>query len=353
MSEAQGLFFELLLISTGAAVSLSCKYSENQWIDALIIARVQTVEGVLLSAIERLPEEQRPPQLILLQFIGAVQILEDNSVKIAGASETVVNYFRENGFACNILKGSAVARYYPQPDRRQAGDVDVWVDGGRKTIYDFARKFDKDGKLHGVNYHHIHFHLLDDVHIEVHVWPSILSSPLRNKRLHKFFNVHRPTMGTDMPSLSFDRVFILLLCFRHMCGHGFGLRQIMDYYYVLKQGFTEEEKADAVYWIKQLGIWRFASGLMWVLQKYFGLEKQYQLMEPDKKEGQFIIQEVMQTGNMGHGDTRNWGSTKTPISRFFYNLKRDCYLAKHYPQEAIWQPFFSIWLYFWRLSKCC
>ena len=349
--EFQKLFFELLLVCTSAKVTLSRTYSETEWNNALELAQEQSIEGVLLSAIEHLPDEQRPPKLVLLQWIGSVQMLESNSLKIAEASKTVIKYFHENGFACNILKGCAVARYYPQPERRQSGDVDVWVEGGREKIYDFARAFDKDGKLYGVNYHHIHFHLLDGVHIEVHIWPSFLSSPLRNWRLHKFCNLHRPTMEADAPSLAFNRVFILLHCYRHICGHGVGLRQIMDYFYILKQGFTEEERKDAEYWIKQLGMGRFAGGLMWVLREYFGLEERCLLMEPDVTEGRFIMHEVMLTGNMGHSDKRNWGSMKSPLSRFFLNLRRDFYMAKHYPHEAIWQPFFSIWLYFWRLSK--
>ena len=351
LTKKKKLFFELLLVCTGAKGALSRSYSEAEWNDALLTAQEQAIEGVLLSAIERLPDEQRPPMLVLLQWIGSVQMVETNSKKIADASDCVVKYFRKNRFACNILKGSAVARYYPQPERRQSGDVDVWVDGGRKKIYDFARAFDKDGKLYGVNYHHIHLHLIEDVHIEVHIWPSYLTSPLRNWRLHKFCNLHKPTMETSMPSLAFDRVFILLHCYQHLCGHGVGLRQIMDYFFVLKQGFTEEEKKDSVYWIDQLGMRCFACGLMWVLQRYFGLEEQYQLLVPDEKEGQFIIQEVMQTGNMGHSDKRDWGSMRSPLSRFFHNMKRDAYLAKHYPHEALWQPFFSIWLYLWRLSK--
>lgn len=359
MFDSQQLFFDLLLVCTCAKAALSRTYSEAEWNDALTLAQEQAIEGVLLSAIERLPDEQRPPKMVLLQWIGSVQMLEPYSIKIEEASNCVVKYFRENGFACNILKGCAVARYYPQPERRSSGDVDVWVDGGRNKIYGFARKFDKEGKLYGVTYHHIHFHLIDDIHIEVHIWPSYLSSPLRNYRLHKFFHLHRPTMETFMPSLAFDRVFILLHAYQHFCGHGVGLRHIMDYYYVLKRSFEDnlndkdnvEWREETVMWIKKLGMGRFAAGLMWVLREYFGLGEQYLLMAPDEKEGRFIIQEVMLTGNMGHSDTRNWGSMKTPLSRFFLNLRRDFYMAKHYPHEAIWQPFFSIWLYFWRLSK--
>ena len=156
-----------------------------------------------------------------------------------------------------------------------------------------------------------------------------------------------------MPCLAFDRVFILLHCYRHLTGSGVGLRQIMDYYYVLKQGFTPEEKADTVKWIKKLGLTRFASGLMWLLHEVFGLEadEAHQLLPPNEKEGRFLLHEILLTGNMGHTDPRPWGSRQTPLKRFFHNLRHDFYLAGHYPQEVLWQPVFSIWLYVWRLRK--
>lgn len=354
MTKSEKLLFELLLVSTGARNALQQSYSDEEWRDALRIARDQTIVGVLVTALERLKEsdvDALPSMALMLEWIGMGQKRERKTAQFIKAGNYVVKYFRENGFPCQILKGTSVGRYYPYPLRRTSGDIDVWLNGSRKKIYDFARSCDAKGELHGVNYNHIHFHIFDDVEIEVHIWPSYLNSPLRNYRLHKFFNLHRPTMESHETSLAFDRVFILLHTYRHMCGHGVGLRQIMDYFYVLRQGFTEDERRDSVNWIEKLGMKRFTEGLMWVLQHYFGLEEQYLLFAPNEKEGRFIIQEVLQTGNMGKTETRNWGSLKTPLSRFFYNLRRDLYLAKHYPHEALWQPFFSLWLYFWRLSN--
>lgn len=348
---ARDLFFELIKVMVGSLDQLSSTPSENEWEEIMEEAERQSIVGVMLDGLERLPQGQRPPQLLLLQWIGEAQMDEQNTLQLSKAGKEAVCFFQQNGFACMLLKGTAVGRYYPKPECRTSGDVDLWLAGGREKIYDFARKFDKDGKLYGVNYHHIHFHLMEDVHIEAHIWPSYLSSPLRNYRLHKFCELHRPTMETFMPSLAFDRVFILLHCYRHMCGDGVGLRQIMDYYYVLKQGFTEEERVVAIDWIQKLGMERFTRGIMWLLRNVFGLEDWYLLMKPDEKEGRFIIQEVMLTGNMGHGDKRNWGSKRTALSRFFFNLRRASYLIGHYPHEALWQPAFSIWLYFWRFSK--
>lgn len=351
MSKAQDLFFELLSISTGACNELRCQYSDKQWCDALSIAQDQAIVGVLFSALEKLPKEQLPSKKYLLQWIGNTEMVEIFSFKVSEASSAVINYFREKSFPCVILKGSSVAQYYPQPYRRSSGDIDVWVDGSREQIYKLARKEDKDGILYGVNYHHVELHLLDELLVEVHIWPSYLSSPFKNKLLQFFCNLHRPSMDSDKPSLAFDRVYILQHCYRHICGPGVGMRQIMDYFYVLKQGFTQEEKTETVNWINKLGMGRFARGIMWVMQSCFGLEDQYLLFDPDEKEGRFIMKEVMLTGNMGHSDARNWGSKESAISRFFFNLRRDMYLVRHYPYEVLWQPFFSIWLYFWRLSK--
>lgn len=349
--DALELFFELLKCSTGVKNNLSKQYSRKDWVEAFSIAYNQAVVGVLLSGLEMLSKDCYPPQDVVLQWIGNTEIIERNTALLTKNGETVINYFREKGFPCQILKGASVGRYYLVPNRRSSGDIDVWLNGGRNKIYEFARHYDKDGKIYGANYHHIHFHLLDNVHIEVHIWPSYLSSPIRNYRLHRFCKQYQPTFDDSTPSLAFDRVFILLHCYRHMCGDGVGFRQIMDYYYVLKQGFNDTEKDSAVYWIKKLGMNRFCGGIIWVLKEYFGLEERFCLMPSNEKEGRFITNEILQTGNMGHGDTRNWGSKKTPLSRFLFNLRRDIYLARHYPHEALWQPFFSIWLYFWRLSK--
>lgn len=356
-NKGKDLFFELIHILTGKEDTLQHSYDTKEWLKALSIAQEQAIAGVLLSALEKLPKEQLPLQPVVLQWIGLTEMTERNTKRLEQAGQEAVRFFHNNGFACQILKGSSVGRYYPNPLRRTSGDIDVWLDGGRKKIYEFARNYDKDGKLYGVNYHHIHFQLFKDVEqykdveLEAHIWPSFLCSPFCNHQLHQFCNQYNPTKGSVLASLAFDRVFILLHCYRHMNDSGVGLRQIMDYYYALKQGFTKEERDESVRWIKRLGMYRFAAGLMWLMSEVFGLEPKYQLMAPNEKEGRFILQEVMLTGNMGHSDQRDWGSRKSASARFFYNLRRDLYLVGHYPHETLWQPLFSIWLYVWRLSK--
>lgn len=365
------LFFGVLKVALGKEGSLPKIPAREEWNEMFGLAKKQTLIGVFFSGIERLPAEQRPPRELIFSWYAVVNQIEERNHLMDERTEEATRFFRRHGFKTSILKGQGIARLYPKPDRRQSGDIDIWVVGpdtqmnsnldferSRKAIYEFALEHSPNHILEGVNYHHIHYPLFNDTEVEVHIYPGYLYSPLHNHRLHKFFKMNLPT-DDDTLSLAFNRIFILLHTYNHLTGHGVGLRQVMDYYYVLKNekcsmddGQLSPAGYQTVDWIKKLGMMRFARAMMWVMQVAFGLEKEYMIVEPDEKEGRFLMNEIFQTGNMGHYEQRNWGSLKTPVSRFFYNLRRDWHLLSHYPHEVCWQPIFSIWLnvqrFFWK-----
>ena len=342
-------FIELVQIALGNRTSLTATPTAKDWQALYKLSQMQTLVGICFSGVEKLPAEQRPPRELIMQWWALTSKIETQNKVMDERTKETTAYFRKNGFNTAILKGQGIAQLYPQPERRQSGDIDIWVtpndenDDARAVVYDFARRNDPEGKLHGVNYHHVHYHLFDDTEVELHIYPGYLFNPLNNRRLHQFFREYSPTDDT-IPSLAFNRIFILLHIYNHFTGHGVGLRQVMDYYYVMRQGFTEEEQKETQKWLKRLGLWRFAGAVMWVMREAFGLEEEYMLVEPDEKEGRFLMEEIFKTGNMGHYEQRNWGSLKTPLSRFFFNLRRDWHFISHYPEEVCWQPFFSIWM---------
>ncbi len=351
------LFFELIRVALGVQDRLSTLPSVSEWEKIYTFSQEQTLVGIAFSGLERLPEEQKPDVDLLLDWWGMTRmIVELNNLMDVRTMETV-KHFRDAGFRANVLKGQGIARLYPKPERRQSGDVDVWVvpnehekREAREVVYEFARKHDAEGKLYGVNYHHIHYHLFEDAEVEVHIYPSYMHNPFHNTRLHEFFSLYLPN-DEMTPPLAFNRVFILLHCFDHFLGHGVGLRQVMDYYYVLRSeacrkgnGELTEAAVDTLKWVKALGLLRFAGAMMWLLREVFSLEEEFMFVEPDEKEGRFLLEEICLTGNMGHHDKRNWGAVKTPVSRFFYNMRRDAHFLAHYPKEVLWQPLFSIWM---------
>ena len=125
--------------------------------------------------------------------------------------------------------------------------------------------------------------------------------------------------------------------------------QLMDYYFVLRQGFTEEERSTTMHTLHSLGMKRFTAAVMWVLQEVFGLEDKYLLTPPNESEGRFLLNEIMRSGNFGQYDqslrrTRN----DSDLSYALRKLQRIFRFIRSYPSEVLWSPIFKMWHYFWR-----
>ena len=346
------LFIELIKVAVGRLDRLSETPTPQQWVQIYQQAVRQAIDVYLIDALGRLPAEQIAgiSEDVKCDWIGMSLNVEDANLEVREKSLEALQYFRSRGLSCVVLKGAGMAALYPEPGHRMVGDIDVWVNATRRQVYEFSRQ--TRGKVKGANYHHIHYSLFDEPEVELHFLPSYLSYPLHNARLKKFARLHAPDNSSDYPSLAFNRVYILLHCFRHLCGHGVGMKQVLDYYYVLQQGFTAEEGKDTMRWVKALGLGHFAGAMMWLLKEVCGMDDKYLLCAPDEKEGRFFLSEIMQTGNMGFYDSRVAPDAySTPLRRFISNTRRDAYMLAHYPLEALWSPLFSLWLYFYRLLK--
>lgn len=246
---------------------------------------------------------------------------------------------------------------------RQSGDIDVWMAGGKEKAFELSKQ--ELGRVEGLTYYHIHFPIIEDAEIELHFKPSFLSSPIRNKRFLEFCKLHEPKDAcSNEPSLAFNRIYILLHCYRHLCGHGVGMRQLLDYYFVLIASLNENArilsanlsvnascenyKSESMKWISALGMKRFAEATMWVMKEIFGLEDKYLLCVPNEEYGRFLLDEVVHSGNMGHGEDRFDGKiSQSAIARYWYNLKRDIRLIQICPHEALWDPVFNVYQYVW------
>ncbi|MBO5133899.1 MAG: nucleotidyltransferase family protein [Bacteroidaceae bacterium] len=366
-------FFELISISLGHKEILSYVPTPEEWDELFSMAMEQTLLGVLYGAIERLPKEQLPPKKILFHWYRLAEEYKSENQRMNAEAVELCKFFEDQGFDCAIMKGQAVALYYPDPLRRTCGDIDIWIApkgmaerGGkwlsksRKCIYDFmrARK-----EMEGINYQHVHLHIFPKTSVEVHITPSSLYNFLHNYRLQRFFEREAAAQFNNrvlMPdgageisalTLEFNRFFILQHIYGHFFGEGVGLRQLLDYYYVLRQGGSEDSKERTMAIFRRVGMERFVAATMWLLQKVFGLEDKYLLCTPNQKEGEFLLKEVLLAGNFGKYDSRFDRSRYNElIPRLWNSLKRKARLVTRYPHEILFDLPFRTWLYFWRMT---
>ena len=130
---------------------------------------------------------------------------------------------------------------YPNPYSRTPGDIDIWVEGEDKRVISFVRSISPHEKA---CYHHIEFPSYKGVEVEVHYRPSFLLCFWHNRKLQKYYErvkeqqfSHRVMLGEQgeiaIPTAEFNLIFQLTHIYSHLMNEGIGLRQLVDYYYVL------------------------------------------------------------------------------------------------------------------------
>ena len=354
------LFYDLLKISVGRKAELSFNPTEEDWKELFKLSQQQTLAGVVFEGVKYLPQHQLPPKDILLKWYAISEQIKKTNINLNQRTLGVCNKFLSEGFQSVILKGQGLSKYYPNALVRTPGDIDIWLDGGRKKIAKYVRRYSPKSLL---TYHHIEFDAVKGVDVEVHFTPTWMNDYFSNRRLQRYFEkakcdffsldayVHKKVYDEiPCPTDEFNRVFILVHIYRHFFFEGIGLRQILDYYYILSKGITEQERLATLEVFKELKMLRFVGAVMYVLQNVFGLEDKFLLLPSNKVEGEFLLNEIMMAGNFGHYDLRNLSvSNTTSFHRFINRVKRSSRFIFRYPSEAIWNPFFKIFHFFyWR-----
>lgn len=349
------LFFELLQISLDNGGAFSHTPTVKEWEEMYDEAERQAVTGILLHGIEKLPAEQRPSQVFLLQWIGIGQMIEQQNHLLDERCVELLGRIQDAGLHGSILKGQGIALLYDEKLRalRQSGDIDVYANCGIRKALAFA----KSQGLNNVewDYKHLHLNLWDDTEVEMHYRVEVLLNLWKNSKLQKWFRSNDALLFSDKnglttPTTLFNVFYILLHIYRHFLYEGVGMRQIVDYYFVMKA--VNKEKLDVSYSLEavsKFGMERFAKGLMWVMKEVLGMPREWMLWEPDEKEGNYILKEVMAGGNFGHHDQRlqHGGSKWNTVKQVF---RHNWHLLSHYPADVIWAPVWFVWHKCWKLK---
>ena len=441
VSKQHQIFFDFLRFCIGSAKEIPGSLKEVDWKELYAIAKKQCLVGVLFDGIKKLPAEHvEMEKELLLQWMAESQMLEKANVRLNDAAIQVSEWFRKKGFRTCILKGQGNALMYPNPYSRTPGDIDIWVEGGDKRVISFVRSISPHEKA---CYHHIEFPSYKGVEVEVHYRPSFLLCFWHNRKLQKYYErvkeeqfSHRVMLGEQgeiaIPTAEFNIIFQLTHIYAHLMNEGIGLRQLVDYYYVLcdfykvyqnfskthpssltlkggstafpkplspqgtgdvtapprrseplrsKVGGPSKVSPDCAGWdrlsiegdnsagsttavtssastaldevqeeLKELGLWKFAGGIMYIMQEVFGMSASRLIVPPNEKYGKFVLNEVLEAGNFGKHDARN----RFGRSQLGHNLQRvyrDIRLVRYFPAEAMSEPFFRVWHFFWRMKN--
>lgn len=371
-------FFLILQSAIGENVRLTHSLSHEEWEEMLDFAKKQALLGLAFEGVKKLPKEQWPQGNIVLKWTMATEQIKRQNLRTTNACLRLNDILSKEGFDTCILKGQANHVYYDSlidgvslGMQRVCGDVDAWIWPKEKMLHPVKNIIDycqRKNILLSLCHLHAEVKPIGGVPIEIHFRPSFLNTPWRNRYFQKLFQSTKfEDVEIDKCGLvkklrvDYDLIFQMNHIYRHLLDEGVGMRQVFDFYVLLKEYNKEQSerlelmnKSELIKHIRACGMKRFASALMLVLQEMFDISNDELLCNASKKHGTFLLNEMMTAGNFGHNDER-MKALEVKKGRLSYQLqkaqrrfKRNLRFLTSYPEEVICEPFARVYHFVWR-----
>ncbi|MCW4077685.1 nucleotidyltransferase family protein [Segatella copri] len=104
--------------------------------------------------------------------------------------------------------------------------------------------------------------------------------------------------------------------------------------------------------LKYLGLWKFAGAVMFVLHEVLGLAEDKMIAPMDEKRGKLLLSEILNGGNFGKHFTKYGHFTQQGMAKkYFLKIWRNMHFVRYYPAEALCEPIFRTWHFFWRMKN--
>ena len=441
--------FLFLNYCLGKKVDMSMVVAKIDWRQLYTFTSRQALLGFCFDGIKRLTKEfseelkQNPMgRDLLMTWMGAAQQIRRQNMKVNAVAGKLYSKFREDGLRCCILKGQGNALMYPNAYSRNPGDIDVWVNASKEDITEYAKRhFNLEDDR---RFHHLETSL-DGVPVELHFFPCTMNNPIYNARLQKWFKRNADLQCSNVVSLpdgigeiaiptsAFNVIYQLTHLYHHFFDEGIGMRQIIDYYYVVrdfykvyqnsskitpslftikegstshpdplslrgeggnrptrcseplrsKDGGSSKVSPNCAGWgrltiegdnsagsttavtsyastaldvvqreLKYLGLWKFAGAVMYVLHEALGLPEEKMIAPMDEKRGKLLLAEILNGGNFGKHFTKYGHFTQQGMAKkYFLKIWRNMHFVRYYPAEALSEPIFRTWHFFWRMKN--
>lgn len=313
----------------------------SEWGQVMALAKIQTLTGLVGDVLMRTPEirECLPAgllaklKMIPVQNLGSHNLLNSSLMK-------VVSTLREAGVESVLLKGQGIARYYPVPELRQCGDIDLYVgQENYSRAYDallpVVSGIDKKSALEVGK----HFHAeLGIVTVEVHRYVSQDSFRKQNEILQRYANegVTKDLKVFDFggvpvntPSDSFNAFFIFYHLWHHFMTGGIGLRQFCDWMMILHacHGSLSVDYLESI--LTEMRLLKPWKALGCVLVDYLGLPPEEMPLYDSRlsRKSSRVLKRVLREGNFGRQTAYGRKRTRHYIYEKLYSLM--CHISRY------------------------
>lgn len=346
--------------------------SAINWHALLSFARKHAITGVygrVLLHDEKLQRDigflsNKPTDDDVLEWMAKMFLIQKRNEKLNEASVKISKHLEEQGFRTCILKGQGNGLLYPDGMVRASGDVDVWMWPKQDKRYEWSFKQRKQAIANFVHQqfpglevatHHVDYPMLPNIPVEAHFTPLFLMVPWQNKKLQRYWQESAPKNFSNFVELynsgrickpvdECNVIFQLLHMKRHFLADALGLRQVVDFYYLLKSIDRSKLSDDFNRRLHDFGIARFSAGMMFILHNVLGLNANNLISESNSREGEYMLRHILESGNMAKtNETLNdIAKSNNHLERF---VRREAYHWRkfgHFPIETFWGTILTV-----------
>ena len=322
LNNNQRAFFELVKAGLWSDTESTDLQSQGftgsvDWKKVYQLSVEQSVQGIVLSGLEELKAkgiELSIPKVLLLQWIGEVQVIEQRNKEMNAFIAELIEKLRKNDIYALLVKGQGIAQCYEKPLWRSSGDVDLLLsdsnyEEAKKVLIPLATDVETEYshfkhqamtingwevELHGTLHSRLSKRVdrgIDDAQKDAFYGGSVRSWLNGNTQVF-------------LPGINNDVIFVFTHILHHFYIEGIGLRQICDWCRLLwtyrdsvNRGLLESR-------IRQMGLMSEWKAFAALAVDWLGMPIEaiplYSYDRKWSKKAEKIIEFVLETGNFGH-----------------------------------------------------
>lgn len=235
-----------------------------------------------------------------------------------------------------LLKGHAVARFYPRPQLRQCGDIDIYVgDSQYEAVYDHLSEVYKCDTTRNEIWNDKHFSVTDnDIEIEIHrkcdEHPESRTDEIFQKisrRYLKTWFVDYEIRGRILktPSDTFNVFYVFFHMFRHFVFGGVGLRQLCDWMMICDSRYDQIDLKRLEEILTSMNMMSEWQDFAYIIVKYLGCPEAkvpFYTAQVNTRKIDRIFRIILSEGNFGHKTSYYKNRTGSYLLNKFISLLR-------------------------------
>lgn len=254
---------------------------DKAWGDIISTAEKHSVLSLLYDVLE---EQKTLSQMAKKRVDEVAKKIILQQYHLLFLSKYLVELLEQNGVNVVVMKGVTIGEYYPTPELRKSGDVDLLLTNPDevekvKAILQAEGFWIKEEQL---ALHHVTFGSKEGIDIELH---TLLAEPFDNEKTNNYLKslltecqseiVRKTVMGVELPVLSkaYFAFELMLHMLQHFLRSGFGIKLLCDWVVFWQEETTKEEQEKYLELVDKAGIKGFSEMITQVCIRYLGLDE--------------------------------------------------------------------------------